>query len=467
MAHPLLIAIALLVTMTDANPSEATHTPLASALYTLCPLLGAWVVTHLVIRRCGRVLDRTGSRRALRRAEQMARAFPFYLYVHAALAFLMFDWLAAVRATVGDLIAVDETIAAAPFLLALVAGWWSYAPIDRRLIDAALFRALDEASPVHPPPSVGQLVLDRVRHALSIGIAVVLLVLAWAETVNLIVSDLYDNGVISDPETAELLAAGAQLCVSLPVLLGAPLLIRLLWDTVPLIEGELSERIAAIARMHKVKYRRVLIWRTRGAMLNGAVVGLLAPLRYVLLTDALIERLPARQLDAVIAHEIAHVKRRHLPWLLGATAAAAAFTGVAAAILLERENQLSPLAQSISAIGASVIGAFLVFGHVSRAFERQADAFAAQTLSREAGSETITEDAASAMSGALTSVARFNHIPEHRFGFRHGSIARRKRNIRRLIGTGLKRLPVDDSVARLKIATLLAGALALVGMFTA
>lgn len=467
MAHPLLIALALLVTMTDAYGGAPGVSPLESAVWTLVPLAGAWLVAHLVIRRCGRTLDRTGSPRALRRAESAARGLKIFLYLDAGLAFILFDWLTSVRAVVGNLIVLDEAIAAAPFLLALVAGWWSFAPIERRLIDAALFRALDEAAPIHPPPSPEQIVLDRVRHTLLIGVVVITLVLAWSEAVALTLARLLDSGTIATAETAELIAAGAQLAIALPVLAAAPLLIRLLWDAVPLVEGALNDRIASLARLHNVRYRRVLIWRTRGAMLNGAVVGFIAPLRYVLLTDALIERLPARQLDAVIAHEIAHVKRKHLPWLLGSTAAAAALFGVAAAILLERDGTLPPVLQSAASVSASVLGALLIFGHVSRTFERQADAFAAQTLSREAGSETITEDAALAMSGALTSVAKFNHIPESRFGYRHGSIAQRKRNVLRTTGRGVMRLPVDGAVTRLKLATIAglvgAGALAAIG----
>ncbi len=456
MAHPLLIALALLVTMTDAYAGAPRVSALESAVWTLVPLAGAWLVAHLAIRRCGRVLDRTGSPVTLRRAEGVARALKVFLYLDAGIAFILFDWLASVRSITGDLIVIDEAIAAAPFLLTLVAGWWSFAPIERRLIDAALFRALDEAQPVHPPPTPAQIVLDRVRHALLIGVVVITLVLAWSEGVAITLARLLESGAIASAETAELIAAGAQLAVALPVLAAAPLLIRLLWDAVPLVEGALSDRIAAIARMHNVRYRRVLIWRTRGAMLNGAVVGFIAPLRYVLLTDALIERLPARQLDAVIAHEIAHVKRKHLPWLLASTAAAAALFGVAAAILLERDGTLPPVLQSAGSVSASVIGALLIFGHVSRTFERQADAFAAQTLSREAGSETVTQDAALAMSGALTAVARFNHIKESRFGYRHGSIAQRKKNVLRTTGRGVGRLPVDAYTFKVKVATLLA-----------
>src|SRR5690606_31987071 len=66
----------------------------------------------------------------------------------------------------------------------------------------------------------------------------------------------------------------------------------------------------------RVRFREVLLWRTFGGMVNAAVMGMLAPLRYILLSDALLEHLPAEQVEAVMAHEVAHIRKRHLVWLL-------------------------------------------------------------------------------------------------------------------------------------------------------
>jgi len=453
-AHPLLIALALLVTLTDAGAGPARPAGVAAA-WTLAPLAAAWLVAHAVIRAAGRRLDRTGDPAALRRAESAAKGYGFYLFLHAGIAFVSLGWLAAVRAAVGDLVLVDEALAAAPFLLALMAGWWSFAPIERRLVEATMMRSLDLGEPVHPAPSAGQIVTDRARHLLGIGVVVIGVIVAWAEVVVRAAESLAAEGAIGTGEATSAGVAVAQLAVSIPVLFAAPLLIRVIWRTAPLAAGELHERIAGLCARLGVRYRTVLIWRTRGAMLNGAVVGLVAPLRYILLTDALIERLPVRELDAVVAHEAAHVKMRHLPWLLFTTGVAAAAAGVATAVYFEAQARLFPGSAEgaeIVVLAAGVAAAVMAFGMASRRFERQADAFAARALSEdgEAPSPVVTEEAAETMAAALRRVARLNHVPTGRFGFRHGSIATRVRNLRGLIGVQTDELPIDRGVAWLK-----------------
>jgi len=462
-AHPLLILLALLLTIGAAGRPAAPATALEATGWTIGPLLGAWAAIHFGLRLAGRTLDRTGSRAALARAEALSRAFTAYLYVHAFLAFLVIGWFPAVQVAVGDLILIDEAIAAAPFLIALVAGWWSFAPIERRLIEASMLGALDRGEPVHPPPTRWQIVADRGRHTLAIGVVVIAAILAWAEATIIAAERLVERGLLPAGERAELIVAGSQLAIAIPVLLLAPLLIRVFWRTTPLAHGELYERIRGICETHGVRFRDVLIWRTRGSMLNGAVVGAVGPLRYILLTDALIERLPNAQLDAVVAHEVAHVKRKHLPWLLASTAVAAVGVGAAISWMLIFTQERTGVTQALHdalALGAAAAAGFYVFGHVSRRFERQADAFAAQTLTRTLDPEAdvdrsrILPDAAAAMSGALASVARLNHIPQGRFGFRHGSIATRIRNVNALVGSDAEAAPIDRAVRRMKRATI-------------
>ena len=463
MAHPLLLALALLVTLRDSFGALAAPGPLTALLAVTLPLLFAWLLVHLIIRHAGIAIDRSGSRSALARAEAAARGLTAVLYAHAAVSFFYFDWLGAVRAGVGDLVWVDEALAALPFLLALVGGWYSWAPIERRLIDATLMRSLDAGEPVHAPPTPGQIVRDRARHALAIGAIIISLILAWAETAVVLGESLYHRGVLGSADTASAAVAAAQFAVSIPVLILAPVLIRWVWDTVPITEGDLHERVTGLCARHRVRFRKILIWRTRGAMLNGAVVGIAGPLRYILLTDALIERLPDPHLDAVIAHEVAHVKRKHLPWLLGATAVAAAAGGtlVTLAPRVLPAQTLPPMSRGeldAAAVVVSVFAAFIVFGMVSRRFERQADAFAVQDGSAHAGASAVTAPAAAAMAGALERVARLNHIPAERFGYRHGSIATRARRVRALVNTPLQRVPVDATVRTIKVTTVVAAA---------
>jgi STE24 endopeptidase len=206
-------------------------------------------------------------------------------------------------------------------------------------------------------------------------------------------------------------------------------------------------------------------------MLNGALIGVLPRIRYILLTDALLERMPAAQLEAVMAHEIAHARRHHLPWLLVAMVSVVTVTSTGVWLIarvwllgiddVQQRIFWSDVVSGV-AIGVALVLAFVCFGWISRRFERQADAFATQHLSgirfrRNAEVPTdrcsiISGPAANAMKRALSTVAATSGIPIERFSFRHGSIAARQRAIDRLICRSARRLPIDRQVGRIKLA---------------
>jgi Zn-dependent protease with chaperone function len=92
-----------------------------------------------------------------------------------------------------------------------------------------------------------------------------------------------------------------------------PVAVRRMWRTTPLAAGRLRDRLEETCRERRCHVREILIWDTGGTMANAAVVGISRLLRYVLLTDVLVERLNNEQLAAVLRHELAHLRRWHLP----------------------------------------------------------------------------------------------------------------------------------------------------------
>jgi hypothetical protein len=109
----------------------------------------------------------------------------------------------------------------------------------------------------------------------------------------------------------------------------------------------------------------------------------------------------------------------------------------------------------------------LGLGWVSRRFERQADVFAVQTLSRASGSATITPESVRAMTGALESVATHGGIDPARRSWRHGSIRWRQRYLLGTVGAGLERMPIDRLVLAIKVAAALGAAFVLSQLFAA
>jgi Zn-dependent protease with chaperone function len=134
------------------------------------------------------------------------------------------------------------------------------------------------------------------------------------------------------------------------------------------------------------------------------------------------------------------------------------FAQANAAVSEESIVQVASLARDA---GVLVLG-LLLFGYASRRFERQADTYAVQLLSRGEGATAATRPAVEAMIGALGSVALLNHVPPARPSWRHGSIAWRQDYLRAITGERLDAMPIDAFAAVLRwgaLAVVAAGAL--------
>lgn len=484
MLHAIVIGVLLVVLIRDELGALFLGDllgPGAVVGVTLAVHAAIWAVADVLIRRDARTLDRTGRIRAAWRAERWLTVSRVAAALWHAFAVLGLGWLDAVRRWTGDLVVIDELAAVLPVGLVLTLGWWSIYPIHRRLREAVLVRELDEGRPVYPILSRAKFVWSNVRHHLAmVGVPVAVLA-AWSEAVERGMGWLAATRWAQELATGEaggwgaLVLAPRGLSVMIPALQFSgtifvfallPVLMRRVWDTLPLGAGPLRDRLIDLCRAHGVGVRDLLVWRTNGSMINGAVMGVAGPVRYILLTDALLDALPEDQVRAVMAHEIGHVRRRHMLWLL--IAAAASWVGVTVTAGWIAEAALGGVAVSERVEGLVTAGTLLaaltvgliVFGFASRRFEWQADAFAVQHLSGagRSGREPvlITEEAVATMSGALDTVATLNAMPRERFSWRHGSIADRQRRLRLLVGQRADRLAVDRQAWRVKVVSLAA-----------
>ena len=412
--------------------------------------------------------------------------------VHTGACVLGAGWLDAVRSLVGDLVLIDELIALAPALILLAVEYAARYPVERVVHDARMLSALDEGLPFYPTPSRWGYISMQVRHNLLLALLPLTLAFGWSETVTASLNwlaawsesrleaivntgaplSLADRGakevaaVLGDPTAGTITDTVLRLGGVLALFVLLPVLLRRVWTTTPLADSPLRDKLENMCQHAKVGVADVLVWRTGGWMINGAVLGLVGKARYILLTDGLLDQLSEDHIRAVMAHEVGHVKRRHIPWLFAAMLAGsmtAAIIGQFAAIFVATfAGPVFGAWTQLLAAGASVGLGVAVFGYVSRRFEWQADAFAAQQLSllnAEAGTApppvgpaTVTLEAAGLMAGALLRVAALNHLDIYAFGFRHGSIARRIENLRALPGTVIGDAPADRASRRIKIA---------------
>lgn len=517
------VPLAAMLVGEDAWRADATPWLVAAGYIAAMAALAG--LTVLLILREGRLLDRTGRHRHIRRAHLLADLGQGAAVGLHVVGVIGFGWLHAIRAGfeatigVGNPVLVDELLAVAPALAVFVAGWWALYGIDRRCREAALLGALDAGREpgLINLPTRRQFVMSHIRHQMLMTFAPMALIIGWAECADWLLALAEGGGALPGGLGRSLAAALASENVRewaraalhfggvAAILVGAPLLLRLIWETAPMPAGPLRERLEEICAGAKVRVRNILIWRTHGSMINGAVVGLVPWLRYILLTDALLDSLTRTQVEAVMAHEVAHARHRHMPWLAAVLLTVIGAAGLVVSLVLSGlamipwfEHLLTPATAAggvseavqvaLDAVmgGVCLIAGLVAFGWASRRFEWQADAFAVQCLSLVApppaplasapsdvpsppdlplppGAASMTPAAVGAMAGALGAVASLNGIPRRKRSWRHGSIATRQAKLRALTGLPIAATPIDRTVRRIK-AIAAAGVVVVVGL---
>jgi Zn-dependent protease with chaperone function len=178
------------------------------------------------------------------------------------------------------------------------------------------------------------------------------------------------------------------------VLLGGlfPPVIQRLWGCRPMEPGSLRDSIERFFRTQHFS-ATISYWPLfEGRMVTAGVMGIVPRYRYLLLTPALLSALDQEELEAVLAHEIGHVKRYHLVLYLflffGFSLIAEAMSEPIYLFLLSTDwfykvlswSQVSSdklLAFFVAAIIFSLMLLYFrfLFGYFIRNFERQADLY--------------------------------------------------------------------------------------------
>jgi len=437
----------------DAPPTAWRVLLVALGPYVPLALIG-WAMSRLALRRL-----RTHAHRAstvLNRLHRGLTLVRWGVLVAFLASLFVVGWRQWVVAHLGDWILVTDALLLLPPVMVFVFLWWAQYPIDRRLREQALIRHLDEGEPIFSFHTRSQFIMEQIRHQLLLVLVPMLVIVTWVQATERYVP----LDTVGETGYVAIVAGGGLL-----VFILAPIMIRYLWRTQPMSAGSLRERLLDMCRLHHVRVRELLLWRTYGGLINGAVVGLFAPVRYILLTDGLIDQLDEAHVEAVMAHELGHVRRRHMPWL--AICALATLGGMM--LLLEglllagdasgiTSGMVDLLAvggnggtrMQIITLAVALFAAMVLwaggFGFISRRFERQADTFAVQHLTRTQDSDVITEQAVHTMSEALRAVCRLNHYPTSRKSWRHGSIDWRVDYLRTLVGRPVDQCTIDRHV---------------------
>lgn len=141
--------------------------------------------------------------------------------------------------------------------------------------------------------------------------------------------------------------------------------------------GKLRDRIHMLSKAVQVRVSPMWV-ASEGRWAGAAVVGWMPGFRQLWLGDALVEQLNAEEVEMVVMHELAHLKRRHFLWRLLPVAAACAI-GLLTVSLFSPTSSYSPselFAQlSGQVVGMALASGVMLFGisYFSRLCELDAD----------------------------------------------------------------------------------------------
>lgn len=398
---PILLVLPLLLADGEAIPGLASEptamTPYSAVGLPAILLLVAWGGVWAFLRQ----LNRTRRPMWMLRADRLLSLSRMVMVLGGGALILGDGWLTWVRERTGDLVLVDEMLAITPTMLGLAGTWAVQHALEVRLRDAIRLRRLDEGRPIWPTPGRMSYVVGQFRMQLGLLGVPIVSILGLSEAARWGLTRLGDDA----PTWA---ADAASVATAVIVFTLAPLGMRLVLPISPLPAGSVRNDLVSMCRTLGVRVGDVMLWRTHGTLVNAAVVGVLPRIRYVLLTDAIIEQVPRAALRAVIAHELAHVRHRHVPWLVATVAGLLTLAGVVSAVpavaLVARGHAADGALVGWTAGGlglAALVGVGFVFGWVSRRYERQADTYAVQVMSREPAWATpdFSSDAGSGPAG--------------------------------------------------------------------
>jgi Zn-dependent protease with chaperone function len=173
-----------------------------------------------------------------------------------------------------------------------------------------------------------------------------------------------------------------------------PFFLVRLWACKPIADGPVRQRLTQFCAKARFAYNDIMEWNLfEGTLITAGVMGIVPWLRYLLISPALLNLLDEQELEAVVAHEIGHVKRHHMLFYLlfvfGYSFFAYIFYSSILSFLLSHDfifniaitadGRAGPV---VSLLGLLILLCFLLvyfrllFGLFSRNFERQADGYA-------------------------------------------------------------------------------------------
>ncbi len=375
----LTFLIAIVIQALAPRTAEAAWSP-SEIVHIMVYPLAAWAVLRFRFRRLmGRALHDEKEAQTLRASfTGLLQQYQALLLVPFALLVYSTDYVSLIAhpAAEGSQV-LGNALGVMPYIALLVFLWWESYPLQGVLLGHSGSRA--------------RFVLSHARMELPV-------LLPWLALMGIldVLRALWPAGYAALERNALLQLLYAPVFL---VLVGIflPILVKAAWGCQPIPPGPLRNRLESLCAALKLRVGALLFWPLlEGRVLTAGIVGLLPRFRYLLVTPALANVLTPEEMDGVVAHEAGHVRHRHLWFYLlffgGYVCLAAVFFRLTMAavdwwgiadprrLLQPRADLFVSVTTTLALLGLLVLYFRFLFGAVSRAFERQADAYALEVI---------------------------------------------------------------------------------------
>ncbi len=416
-------------------------------------LIGYWSLsclsTSLLLRRLeiqqklGRIDYRMSARTSIINQTILLATYMIFLTAAGWTRMVIIQW------QLQDYVLADEVMLLLPLVIMLTISLRASYPVNRFIRESVITSYLTEGLSARPVWSLQEYMIFNLRGHLLIILIPLLIIMGIKDLVFLMLERMYDFSLMSDSEYDRTMFIGNAISGigTVLVFVMAPLMLRAIWKTRPLPIGPLREKLEEFCRKIKLKHRDILLWDTYSAVTNAAVMGVIPQVRFVLLSDALIENMPDNHIEGVFAHEAGHVKNHHIAFMVLMIMGMGSIAALLMEISLKAINHLCEIwslpqwcgeASGWLIVALTAAGGFSLFGWVSRRFERQADLHAAQCLNAAAANDQqldhnrLGPHGALMMGQALHRIAFLNGMTPTARSWRHSSIASRAEFLREL-----------------------------------
>lgn len=370
------LAFAVLSAIAISSPIHATVVDgwlvVGACLCSLVAPALAIVVRRVVLRRLKNNPEQ--ARQHLRLYVSAERLFPAIWFLGSVCCLFLFSWRSIVRFNweLDKSLLVDEVLLLAPLLIPWLLIWCVQYDIE------------NWDSDLHPAARN----LKRFRFVASQARLLLGIVIAPL----LVVSSFWDLNQLLAPGIEDRPMGWVTMLVPLVGLFVAyPVLLRRLWPTKRLANEKLREKLEATTRQAGLSMNDILVWETPNEIPNAAMTGLLPSMRYVLLSQSLLDRFTDREIQATFAHELGHIRFHHnairmLAMLLPVVTLGLAANGIVQVsswlgVDLSARIAAAPVAlPTVAGLTLTVTYLVFAFGWFCRQLEHQADRFACRML---------------------------------------------------------------------------------------